>query len=61
AVFHWFLLLKMEDCFGGPPSKSFLAGKSSCRSPMYLGAWLCAPPGAYPGASSSCIWIRAGS
>ena len=50
----------MEDCFGGPLSKSFLAGKSSCQNPMYLGAWLCAAPGAYPRTSSSCISIRPG-
>ena len=44
----------IEDCFGGPQSKSNVVFISACLSPMYLGV------GAYPGASISCISIKTG-
>ena len=34
---HIALLLKTEDCLGGPSSINFFTRISVCRSPMYLG------------------------
>ena len=34
---HIALLLKTEDCLGGPSSINFFTRISACRSPMYLG------------------------
>ena len=61
--FSYVISSKMEDCFGGPPSKSCFAGKSACRSPMYLGVGPgCSPRGRAGdhsiGSASPCIWIR---
>jgi len=33
AVFHWFLLLKMEDCFGGPHLNPSLQANPLARIP----------------------------